>query len=89
MASRNFLDGLCNATDSQRAEKLGSDDLIDKLYYPLGFIYLSSIISSFVQIYGGSFLRQWKKVQDFKCMMWCAPQLLYLRSQVADTGLYR
>ncbi|KAL0395540.1 UNVERIFIED_CONTAM: protein CHAPERONE-LIKE PROTEIN OF POR1, chloroplastic [Sesamum calycinum] len=45
MASRNISDGVCDATNTQGAKKLGSDNFIDKLHYPLGFFYLSSIIS--------------------------------------------
>lgn len=47
VAFRNIHDGFCDATDTQRAKKLGSDNFVDKLHYPLGFLYLSSIISSF------------------------------------------
>ncbi|KAL2246514.1 UNVERIFIED_CONTAM: Protein CHAPERONE-LIKE PROTEIN OF POR1, chloroplastic [Sesamum indicum] len=40
----NISDGVCDATNTQGAKKLGSDNFIDKLHYPLGFFYLSSII---------------------------------------------
>lgn len=48
VASRNVLDGFCDATNTQRAKKLGGDNFTDKLHYPLGFIYLSSIITSYI-----------------------------------------
>lgn len=48
VASGNVLDGFCDATYTQRAKELRSDDVVDKLHYPLGFIYLSSIVASFM-----------------------------------------
>lgn len=40
VASRNIFDGFCDATHIERTKKLGSDNLIDKLHYSLGFFYL-------------------------------------------------
>lgn len=54
VAFRNIHDGFCDAADTQRAKKLGSDNFIDKLHYPLGFLYLSSIITP---THDGKFVR--------------------------------
>lgn len=86
VASRNISDGFCNATNTQRAKKLGSDNFIDKLHYPLGCFYLSSMISfytinQFCRINSSCCLcGKWKRFKFFMCL-----QLLCLLLQDVNT----
>ncbi|KAL6558931.1 hypothetical protein OROMI_019281 [Orobanche minor] len=47
MARWDISDGFRYAACTERAEKLGSDNFIDKLHYPLGFFYISPINDHF------------------------------------------